>query len=74
MNRSIWKDVGFFETTGKTLSSLEKLHQTLLPIKPSSVVAEKAFSITGKCFMKFEARMEVNAINELVLSRHHFKE
>ena len=68
--KKLSKVFGSFEATHERSADLEKLHQALLTIAPTSVSSERAFSIAGNS--RRRARIKDGTVDNLCFLQSYF--
>lgn len=66
------KDFKLLEASGEKSSRLEKLHNALLSIQPTSTSCEQVFSIAGSIKTKLRSRMKPKTLSILVWLKKYF--
>lgn len=66
------KDLKLFEGTGEKTNRLKHLHKSLLSIKPTSTVCERAFSVAGNFKTKIRNRLAPTKLNWLLWLKFYF--
>jgi len=61
-----------FESTGKRGRNLQQVYQYLLAVPPTSVEAERAFSVAGVLCTKLRNRLQDKTLDTLCFLRDHY--
>lgn len=72
--KTLSKEMTIFESSGKRTENLELLFQALEPIPPTSVEAERAFSVAGRFLTKERSRMSDKCLDNLCFLQAFFKQ
>ena len=67
--KSLEAEMKAYDSNGKRSPNLELLYRALLSIKPTSVAAERAFSISGTFLSKRRARLKNSVVDDLCFSK-----
>ena len=65
-------ELALFESTGLRTPRLERLYKTMLALPPTSIEAERVFSLTGLFLNKLRNRLKNSTINELCFLKSYF--
>ena len=68
----VQKEMMLYEITKTRPNNLEKLYAALTTIKPTSVEAERAFSVLGYFGSKIRNRLNDDTIDALLFLRHYY--
>ena len=71
--KSLYQEFKLFEQQKKRTPNLEFIYNALLTIKPSSVEAERVFSVSGNFVTKIRSRMKDRSLTSLVFLKFYFK-
>ena len=71
--KSLSSEMSAYDGNGKKSENLEKVHNGLLTIKPTSVASERAFSISGSIVTKRRARLSNDIVDDLCFSKDYFE-
>ena len=71
-SRVVQKEMMLYEITKTRPNNLEKLYAALKTIKPTSVEAERAFSVLGYFGSKIRNRLNDDTIDALLFLRHYY--
>ena len=61
-----------FQNTGKRTTNLQKLYDALLTIKPTSIDAERTFSLSSSFCTKIRSRLSDKSLNSLVFLKDYY--
>ena len=73
LRATIKQEMRWLEATGKRPVKLEQLYNAFLSIPPTSIEAERAFSVAGLFATKFRSRLSDQSVNALSFLRSYDK-
>ena len=71
--KSLEAEMKAYDANGTRSANLELLYRALLSIKPTSVSAERAFSISGTFLSKRRARLSNSVVDDLCFSKDYLE-
>ena len=67
------KELDAYQATGQLLEKMRRLERALFTIQPTSVEAERCFSVAGLFLTKLRNRMSDITIDNLVFMKHQLR-
>ncbi len=71
--KSLQKEFTLYEATGQLTPNLQKLRDSLLVIKPTSVESERSFSSVGLFVTKLRSRLSDDSVDKLCVLKAYFR-
>jgi hAT family C-terminal dimerisation region len=71
-NKELQQEFKLWELTGTRSPSLQKMHDALQTIQPTSTASERVFSVAGGFATKIRNRMKFKLLNALVFLKYYF--